>query len=129
MLRLSRQPSFLLKKEKRNKKNAGCYIIIELGDDPKRCLYLMLKSWPLCFTYPVESWLRRLCLGFRLRKGNRRRDCQHTSTGLIGLIVGFIMDNEITLFAETNFRNERIKFGIKKDDRRRHMYILGKTGM
>ena len=39
------------------------------------------------------------------------------------------MDNEITLFAETNFRNERIKFGIKKDDRRRHMYILGKTGM
>ncbi len=37
--------------------------------------------------------------------------------------------NEITLFAETNFRNEQRKFGIKKDDRRRHMYIMGKTGM
>ena len=38
-------------------------------------------------------------------------------------------DNEITLFAETNFRNQRRRFGIKTDDRRRHMYILGKTGM
>lgn len=40
------------------------------------------------------------------------------------------MDNqEITLFAETNFRNQRTRFGIKKDDRRRHMYLIGKTGM
>jgi len=38
-------------------------------------------------------------------------------------------DNEITIFAETNFRNQRTRFGIKKDDRRRHMYIVGKTGM
>ena len=38
-------------------------------------------------------------------------------------------ENEITLFAETNFRNARRRFGIKTDDRRRHMYILGKTGM
>ncbi len=39
------------------------------------------------------------------------------------------MNNEITIFAETNFRNERRRFGIKEDDRRRHMYIVGKTGM
>jgi CxxC-x17-CxxC domain-containing protein len=38
-------------------------------------------------------------------------------------------DNEVTLFAETNFRNSYKKFGIKKDDRRRHMYFIGKTGM
>lgn len=38
-------------------------------------------------------------------------------------------ENEITLFAETNFRNQQRRFGIKTDDRRRHMYILGKTGM
>ncbi|MEK7653411.1 MAG: CxxC-x17-CxxC domain-containing protein [Patescibacteria group bacterium] len=37
--------------------------------------------------------------------------------------------HEITLFAETNFRNQRKRFGIKSDDRRRHMYIIGKTGM
>ena len=36
---------------------------------------------------------------------------------------------KINLFAETNFRNKRTKFGIKKDDRRRHMYLIGKTGM
>ncbi|MBU1015083.1 type IV secretion system DNA-binding domain-containing protein, partial [Patescibacteria group bacterium] len=35
----------------------------------------------------------------------------------------------ITFFAETNFRNQRRKFGIKEDDRRRHFYAIGKTGM
>lgn len=38
-------------------------------------------------------------------------------------------ESRIVFFAETNFRNKRTKFGIKKDDRRRHMYIIGKTGM
>lgn len=37
--------------------------------------------------------------------------------------------NSIVYFAETNFRNQRVKFGIKRDDRRRHMYLIGKTGM
>ncbi len=37
--------------------------------------------------------------------------------------------NEITLFGETNFRNQKKRFGIKRDDRRRHVYIIGKTGM
>ncbi|MFH0814707.1 MAG: type IV secretion system DNA-binding domain-containing protein [Candidatus Falkowbacteria bacterium] len=39
------------------------------------------------------------------------------------------MGNDITFFAETDFRNQRQKFGIKKDDRRRHVYIVGKTGV
>jgi CxxC-x17-CxxC domain-containing protein len=39
------------------------------------------------------------------------------------------MNNEITYFAETTFRNVRKKFGIKLDDRRRHVYVVGKTGM
>lgn len=38
-------------------------------------------------------------------------------------------ENEVTLFAETNFRGQRRAFGIKTDDRRRHMYVVGKTGM
>lgn len=38
-------------------------------------------------------------------------------------------ENEITLFGETNFRNQRTRFGIKTDDRRRHVYVIGKTGM
>jgi len=37
--------------------------------------------------------------------------------------------NDITFFAKTNFRNEERVFGIKTDDRRRHMYVIGKTGM
>jgi len=39
------------------------------------------------------------------------------------------VNNEITFFGETTFRNQRRKFGIKTDDRRRHIYLLGKTGM
>lgn len=38
-------------------------------------------------------------------------------------------EERITLFGETNFRNQRRRFGIKTDDRRRHMYVIGKTGM
>jgi len=36
---------------------------------------------------------------------------------------------EINFFAKTNFRNKEVAFGIKEDDRRRHMYVIGKTGM
>lgn len=39
------------------------------------------------------------------------------------------MNNPITIFAQTNFRNQQQRFGIKQDDRRRHLYIIGKTGM
>jgi len=37
-------------------------------------------------------------------------------------------NNDITIFAETDFRNQKTKFGIKNGDRRRHIYIIGKTG-
>lgn len=36
---------------------------------------------------------------------------------------------DINIFAQTDFRNANKRFGIKLDDRRRHMYIIGKTGM
>ncbi len=41
------------------------------------------------------------------------------------------MDNnkQTTFFGLTSFRNQRKKFGIKQDDRRRHFYTIGKTGM
>ena len=36
---------------------------------------------------------------------------------------------DIIFFGETTFRNKRKKFGIKLDDRRRHFYVIGKTGV
>ncbi len=36
---------------------------------------------------------------------------------------------DINFFAKTKYRDEEKKFGIKTDDRRRHVYIIGKTGM
>ncbi|PKN03008.1 hypothetical protein CVU76_03205 [Candidatus Dojkabacteria bacterium HGW-Dojkabacteria-1] len=35
----------------------------------------------------------------------------------------------VTVFAETDYRGNRIDFGIKREDRRKHFYILGKTGV
>lgn len=37
--------------------------------------------------------------------------------------------SDINLFGEINFRGQNKRFGIKIDDRRRHMYVIGKTGM
>ncbi len=46
-----------------------------------------------------------------------------------GKIQSNMNDSEVNFFGETTFRNQRRKFGIKTDDRRRHLYIIGKTGM
>ncbi|MBX4211384.1 MAG: type IV secretion system DNA-binding domain-containing protein [Candidatus Yanofskybacteria bacterium] len=39
------------------------------------------------------------------------------------------IDNAVVLFGKTDFRQKGGLFGIKMDDRRRHMYVIGKTGM
>lgn len=41
----------------------------------------------------------------------------------------FDKNKDITFFGKTTFRGEQRKFGIKTDDKRRHIYIIGKTGM
>lgn len=38
------------------------------------------------------------------------------------------MDEQITLIGETDFRNQKRRFGIKPGDRQRHVYVVGKTG-
>lgn len=38
-------------------------------------------------------------------------------------------NKDITILAKTNFHGQGKLFGIKRDDRRRHMHIIGKTGM
>ncbi|SYZ72201.1 conserved hypothetical protein [Candidatus Zixiibacteriota bacterium] len=40
------------------------------------------------------------------------------------------MENQdITILGETNYRNQRERFGIKDHDRQRHVYVVGQTGM
>ncbi|MFH1146038.1 MAG: type IV secretion system DNA-binding domain-containing protein [bacterium] len=41
----------------------------------------------------------------------------------------FKFNPEVTYFAETNFRNQEARFGIKLNDRRQHMYVIGKSGV
>ncbi|MCX6722902.1 MAG: type IV secretion system DNA-binding domain-containing protein [Candidatus Staskawiczbacteria bacterium] len=38
------------------------------------------------------------------------------------------MPKDLTYIAKTNFRKEEQKFGIRRPDRRQHMYVIGKTG-
>lgn len=44
-------------------------------------------------------------------------------------LYGHEHEDEVVPFAQTNFRGRTQRFGIKTDDRRRHMYLVGKTGM
>src|SRR5229473_6317420 len=53
----------------------------------------------------------------RLRKGPP--GCEHRRMN---------NDDSISLLAETNWRNNRKRFGIRQADRRHHMYVIGKTG-
>jgi hypothetical protein len=38
-------------------------------------------------------------------------------------------EKDLSVFAETRFRDKITRFGLKEDDRRRHVYAIGKTGM
>jgi energy-coupling factor transporter ATP-binding protein EcfA2 len=38
-------------------------------------------------------------------------------------------DQRITYFGQTDARNKKVNFGIKAEDRTRHVYVIGKTGM
>ena len=38
-------------------------------------------------------------------------------------------EDKITYFAMTDSRGKREKFGIKRKDRSKHTYVIGKTGM
>lgn len=40
-----------------------------------------------------------------------------------------LRNGDITFFAQTSFRGKQVRFGIKQDDKRRHIYVIGKTGM
>jgi len=44
-------------------------------------------------------------------------------------MVDTVEAKQITILGETNFRNVYRKFGIKLDDRRRHIYMVGKSGV
>jgi hypothetical protein len=44
-------------------------------------------------------------------------------------VSGTVDPHELTIIGETNFRGSRQQFGVKTLDRRRHIYIIGKTGM
>lgn len=41
---------------------------------------------------------------------------------------GLVDPHDVSFFGETDYRNEKYKFGIKRADRRRHVYVVGKTG-
>lgn len=38
-------------------------------------------------------------------------------------------EKEISTFGITNFRGKEVEFGIRREDRRRHLYVVGKSGV
>lgn len=41
---------------------------------------------------------------------------------------GVVKLQDVSVFGVTNFHNQNFKFGIKRSDRRRHLYMVGKSG-
>ncbi len=41
---------------------------------------------------------------------------------------GKLGPGEMSVFGATNYHNQQIRFGIKRVDRRRHLYVVGKSG-
>lgn len=41
---------------------------------------------------------------------------------------GVVLPENVSYFGITNFHNQNFKFGIKRTDRRRHLYMVGKSG-
>lgn len=41
---------------------------------------------------------------------------------------GVVDLKDVSLFGVTNFHNQNFKFGLKREDRRRHLYMVGKSG-
>lgn len=42
--------------------------------------------------------------------------------------TGTVQPDDVSMFGITNYHNQRISFGIKREDRRRHLYCVGKSG-
>lgn len=43
--------------------------------------------------------------------------------------MDFSLPNDVTYFGLTDYRGQQVSFGIRAEDRSRHMYVIGKTGM
>ncbi|MEK7171429.1 MAG: hypothetical protein AAB739_00825, partial [Patescibacteria group bacterium] len=41
---------------------------------------------------------------------------------------GVVSRDQLSVFGITNFHNQNFKFGLKREDRRRHLYMVGKSG-
>lgn len=41
---------------------------------------------------------------------------------------GTVADDQLCLFGTTNYHNQQYEFGLKRGDRRRHLYVVGKSG-
>lgn len=39
-----------------------------------------------------------------------------------------LKEDEVSIFGETNFHNQKFVFGLKRIDRQRHLYVVGKSG-
>ena len=66
---------------------------------------------------------------FLLSCGLYSQDRNYLAVVVKLMINSPVEEKGITIFAQTNYRNQRARFGIKRADRRSHVYLIGKTGM
>lgn len=88
----------------------------ELGDNP---VIFNITELASLYHYPSETVATPTIAWAGSKKGEPPGNLP---------IIGSVPADELTVFAQTNYRNEVRKFGLKKKDRRLHLYVIGKTG-
>ena len=82
-----------------------------------------------------ESLVRRVCIWRGLRRhwpaGEENAETGGSLKALSVPTEGayYLHMADINIFAATDWRNQRKRFGIRREDRRLHMYVIGRTGM
>ncbi len=87
---------------------------------PQDCLYFTAEEISTIFHFPVDTDA----------VPNLYKILAPKAEPPLGLpTVDNTPKEELCPFGQTNYRNLRDKFGIKRHDRTRHMYIIGKSGV
>ncbi|PIS09536.1 hypothetical protein COT75_00965 [Candidatus Beckwithbacteria bacterium CG10_big_fil_rev_8_21_14_0_10_34_10] len=122
-LTLGEGNSLGLKQPKMKKANFLKSILNRRGKYIPRYQYLNIDELATIFHLPNEGLSKIKNISWGGQVGGEPPDNLPVAVGLTDS-----QKKEINFFAKTEYKNKMVNFGIKRKDRRKHVYIIGKTG-
>ena len=115
--------SLVLKKPKISKNKFLVSILKRQFKYAPRYQFLNIEELATIFHLPNENLSK-------IKNISRRNEAESEPPENLPVALGLTAEQkkEINFFAKTEFKNQMTNFGIKREDRRKHIYIIGKTG-